>query len=124
MPPRDDQREDDMKAAIILFADTDRPEGLGRLANALTTAREFIEAGDEIAVIFDGAGVKWVPEVAQPDHKYHGLFEEVRSAVTGACVYCSRAYGVTDGSRRRGSRSWTSSAGIRASARSRPAVTR
>ena len=58
-----------MKAAIILFADTDRPEGLGRLANALTSAREFLEAGDDIAVIFDGAGVKWIPEVAQPDHR-------------------------------------------------------
>jgi hypothetical protein len=80
-----------MKAAIILFADTDRPEGMGRLANALTSAR------DEVAVIFDGAGVKWVPEVAKADHKYHGLFEEVRSVVTGACVYCSRAYGATDG---------------------------
>ena len=44
-----------MKAAIILFADTDRPEGLGRLANALTSAREFMEAGDDVAVIFDGA---------------------------------------------------------------------
>jgi hypothetical protein len=86
-----------VKAAIILFADTDRPEGFGRLANALTSAREFMEAGDEIAVIFDGAGVKWVPEVARPDHKYHGLFGEVRGAVTGACVYCSRAYGASDG---------------------------
>jgi hypothetical protein len=86
-----------VKAAIILFADTDRPEGLGRLANALTSAREFVEAGDEAVVVFDGAGVKWVPEVARPDHKYHGLFEEVRDAVAGACVYCSRAYGVTDG---------------------------
>jgi hypothetical protein len=86
-----------MKAAIILFADTDRPEGLGRLANALTSAREFIEAGDDVAVIFDGAGVRWIPDLAQPDHKYHGLFEEVRDAVTGACMYCSRAYGVKDG---------------------------
>jgi len=49
-----------MKAAIILFADTDRPEGMGRMANALTSAREFNEAGDEVLVIFDGAGVKWV----------------------------------------------------------------
>jgi hypothetical protein len=85
-----------MKAAVILLADTDRPEGTGRLANALTTAREFQEHGDEIAVIFDGAGVKWIPELAGSDHKYHRLFEEVRGAVAGACVYCSRAYGVKD----------------------------
>jgi hypothetical protein len=85
-----------MKAAVILLADTDRPEGTGRMANALTTAREFQENGDEIVVIFDGAGVKWIPELAGSDHKYHRLFEEVRDVVAGACVYCSRAYGVKD----------------------------
>lgn len=85
-----------MKAAIILFADTDRPEGMGRMANALTSAREFKEAGDEIVVIFDGAGVKWAAELADDGHKYHGLFEEVRDVVAGACVYCARAYGVKD----------------------------
>jgi len=85
-----------MKAAIILFADTDRPEGMGRMANALTSAREFKEAGDEVVVIFDGAGVKWVPELADEGHKYHGLLDEVRDVVAGACVYCSRAYGVQD----------------------------
>lgn len=36
------------KAGIILFADTDTAEGTGRLANVLTTAREFQEAGDEV----------------------------------------------------------------------------
>jgi hypothetical protein len=85
-----------MKAAIILFADTDRPEGMGRMANALTTAREFKEAGDVVVVIFDGAGVKWAPELADAEHKYHGLLEEVRDVVAGACVYCSRAYGVKE----------------------------
>jgi hypothetical protein len=85
-----------MKAAVILLADTDRPEGTGRMANALTTAREFQENGDEIVVIFDGAGVKWIRELADSDHKYHRLFEEVREGVVGACVYCSRAYGVKE----------------------------
>jgi len=85
-----------MKAAVILFADTDRPEGMGRMANALTTALEFKQSSDEIVVIFDGAGVKWVPELAGEGHKYHGLLEDVRDVVAGACVYCSRAYGVKD----------------------------
>ena len=85
-----------MKVAIILFADTDRPEGMGRMANALTSAREFKEAGDEVVVVFDGAGVRWVPELADEGHKYHGLLEEVRYVVSGACVYCARAYGVKD----------------------------
>ena len=81
------------RAASIVFADTDRPEGLGRVVNALTTAKEFKEAGDEAVVIFDGAGTKWVAELAREDHKYHGLFEEVRDVVGGACSYCAAAYG-------------------------------
>jgi hypothetical protein len=74
------------KAATIVFADTGSPEGLGRVVNALTTAKEFKEAGDEAVVIFDGAGTKWVDELSRPDHKYHGLFEDVRDEVAGACA--------------------------------------
>jgi hypothetical protein len=35
------------KAAIVLLADVDTPEGRGRMANALTTAKEFKDAGDD-----------------------------------------------------------------------------
>jgi hypothetical protein len=81
------------RAASIVFADTDTPEGLGRVVNALTTAKEFTEGGDEV---FDGAGTKWVAELSREDHKYHGLFEDVRDVVGGACSYCASAYGVKE----------------------------
>jgi hypothetical protein len=84
------------RAASIVFADTDRPEGLGRVVNALTTAKEFKEAGDESVVIFDGAGTKWIAELSREDHKYHALFEDVRDVVAGACSYCAGAYGVKE----------------------------
>ncbi len=83
------------KIAVILLADTDRPEGMGRMANALTTAKEAKDAGDDTRVILDGAGTKWGSELADKEHKYHRLFGAV-SAETGACAYCSRAYGVKD----------------------------
>lgn len=84
------------KVAIILLAGADTPEGSGRMANALTTTREFHDAGDEVRLIFDGAGVTWVPTLADGEHKYHRLFTQVQPAVAGACLYCSRAYGVKD----------------------------
>jgi len=84
------------KAATIVFADTDSAEGLGRVVNALTTAKEFKETGDEAVVIFDGAGTKWVAELSEEDHKYHRLFEDVRDQVEGACAYCAKAFGVKD----------------------------
>ncbi len=33
------------KAAVILFADTETPEGTVRMAKALTTVKEFKDAG-------------------------------------------------------------------------------
>lgn len=83
------------KIAVILLADTDTDEATGRMANALTLAKESKEAGDEIRLLLDGAGTKWGAELASDEHKYHRLFEEVRDTA-GACLYCSRAYGVKD----------------------------
>lgn len=84
------------KAAAVVFADTGSPEGLGRVVNALTTAQEFKEAGDGVVVVFDGAGTKWIAELAREDHKYNQLFEGVRDVLAGACSYCANAYGVKE----------------------------
>ncbi len=84
------------KAAIVLLADTESHADLGRAANALTTAREFKDAGDELTVIFDGAGTKWVPELAGGDHRLSGVFDAVKESIGGACEYCAGAFGVRD----------------------------
>ncbi len=84
------------KAALIVFADTDTAEGLGRAVNALTTAKEFRDAGDDALIVFDGAGTKWVAELSEPEHEYHQLLEETQELVEGACAYCSSAYGVRE----------------------------
>jgi len=84
------------KAAIVVLADTETPGELGRVVNALTTAKEFKEADDEVVLVFDGAGTKWIPELGDSDHRYSQLFGEVRDKVAGACEYCSKAYGVRE----------------------------
>lgn len=89
------------KAAVVLLADTDSAEGMGRMANALTTAKDFKESGDEVTVIFDGAGTKWAAELAN-GHKYSSLLEAVRDEVHGACAYCADAYQVKDDVERSG----------------------
>ncbi len=83
------------KAAILVFADTETHGDLGRIANALTTAQEFKVANDEVTLIFDGAGTKWVRELTRPDHRLHAMFESVKDRVGGACSYCAKAFGVT-----------------------------
>jgi hypothetical protein len=83
-------------AAILVLAGTEAKSDLGRVVNALQIAKELDEAGDEVTVIFDGAGTQWVPTLMDQEHKYHGLFEQARDNVAGACSYCAGAYGVKD----------------------------
>lgn len=85
-----------MKVAIVVLADTESHEALGRVVNALETVKEFKEAGDDVQLIFDGAGTKWVVELSKPDHKAHGLYAAVRDKVIGVCDYCAGAFGVKD----------------------------
>ena len=84
------------KAAVILLADIETHADLGRAANALATVQEFAEAGDEVALVFDGAGVRWAAELLKEDNKLHGAFENVRDHVVGACHYCAGAFDVRD----------------------------
>ena len=67
------------KAAIVVLADT-----------------ESKEEDHEVTVIFDGAGIKWVGELSDPEHKYHGHFESVKDEIEGACAYCATAFGVKE----------------------------
>ncbi|MEX0745471.1 MAG: DsrE family protein [Phycisphaeraceae bacterium] len=84
------------KAAIIVLADTEGHEALGRVANALYAVQEFKEAGDEVKLIFDGAGVKWIGELSRSDHMYHELYQQLRDCIGGVCEYCAKAFKATE----------------------------
>ncbi len=84
------------KAAITILAAGDTPESLGRVVNAFMTALEYKESGEEVRILFDGAGVQAAAAFAKSDHKYHDLFQRVRDKVQGVCQYCAGAYEVKD----------------------------
>jgi len=83
------------RAALVVLAGTDTSADAGRVVNAMTIAREFVAAGDEVQVIFDGAGTQWVPILERADYEYHDLYTTIREAVA-VCGFCARAYGVSD----------------------------
>ncbi len=85
-----------MKVAIVVLAGTKTHEGLGRLVNAFEVAKELKESGDEVTLVFDGAGTQGLAEVVNPEHKAHRLYTAVADHVAGACSFCSRAFGVRD----------------------------
>ena len=72
------------KAAILLLADIETHGDMGRAANALMTVQEFKDEGDEVTLIFDGAGVRWAAELAKPDNKLNPSFEQAKDKVAGA----------------------------------------
>ena len=82
-------------AAIVVLAGTESPSDLGRVVNALQTAREFDQAGDDVELIFDGAGTQWIGELEDEAHDYHSLYNAVSEHVQ-ACDYCVDAYDVND----------------------------
>lgn len=87
-----------MKTAIVVFSDpkSGSDEALGRLFNALFVAYELIEKGQDVAVIFQGAGTRWASEVVKLDHPSHDLYEAVKGKVVGVSGGCADVFGVTE----------------------------
>lgn len=83
------------KAAIVVLAGTETHSDLGRVVNGMQAAKEFADAGDEVKLIFDGAGTQWIPELEDEDNDYHALYDSLSEYVY-ACDYCSNAFGVDD----------------------------
>jgi hypothetical protein len=84
-----------MRVAMVVLADNESHEGLGRVVNAMVATKELMDAGDAVKLIFDGGGTVWPGELAQEDHKAHRLWESVHGAVHRACSYCAEAFDAT-----------------------------
>lgn len=84
-----------VKAAIVVLAGTESHDDLGRLTNALQAAKEFKDEGDDVVVVFDGAGTQWVPELEDESHSSHALYRALEEDVQ-VCDYCADAFHVGD----------------------------
>lgn len=84
-----------MKAAILVLSDpkSASEEALGRVFNALATAYDFKQRGDDVTVLFHGAGTRWIADLEDSDHPAHGLFEEVKDTVAGVSCGCADVFG-------------------------------
>lgn len=80
-----------MKLAVLILADSESHADLGRLVNALELANEAQEEGDDVEVIFDGAGTTWIPELEDPDHPSHALYTRLQDDIE-VCEYCAGAF--------------------------------
>ena len=87
-----------MKTAIVVMSDpkSGSEEALGRVFNALALASECKDKGDDVAVVFNGAGTRWPDELVKLSHPAHSLYEAVRDVVTGASCACAEVFGATE----------------------------
>lgn len=87
-----------MKSAIVIMSDpkTGSEEALGRLFNGLATAFDFKQNGDEVAILFTGAGTRWASEISKADHPAHQLYKAVADKVTGVSCACAEVFGAKE----------------------------
>ena len=87
-----------MKLALIILSDPKGgDEALGRVFNALAIAHEGLQQGDEVEIVFNGAGSRWPEELAKVSHPANGLYNLVREAVKGVSCGCAAVFGATKG---------------------------
>jgi hypothetical protein len=88
------QKTTKVKTVIVILSDPKNgEEALGRVFNALAVAHEAAQAGDQVEVIFNGAGTRWPEELTKPSHPAHGLYQAVRDNVKGASHACAVVFG-------------------------------
>lgn len=87
-----------MKAAIVILSDPSAgtEEALGRLFNALASAYDFKQNGDDVTLLFQGAGTRWIGEVSKVEHPAHDLFEAIKDTVAGVSCGCADVFGATE----------------------------
>src|SRR5690242_6145000 len=87
-----------MKTAIMILSDPKNgsDEALGRVFKALALASECKQKGDEVAVVFNGAGTRWPAELSKLTHPANGLYNSVRDVVQGASRGCAEVFGANE----------------------------
>lgn len=87
-----------MKAAIVILSDprSGSDESLGRLFNALAAAFDFKQKGDEVTVLFQGAGTRWAGYLTNASHPAHQLYAAIADKVAGVSCGCSDVFGAHD----------------------------
>lgn len=93
-----------MKAAVIVFSDpkSGSEEALGRVFNALATTWELKEKGDDVTLLFQGAGTRWAGELTKADHPAHQLYKAVEDRVAGVSCGCADVFGASEEAERSG----------------------
>lgn len=83
------------KVGIVIYS---KLEGSGKSAvyRAMMFVDELIKAGDDAAIVFDGAGSMALADMIKPEHDLHRVWTKAAPALRGVCAYCAKSYGVKE----------------------------
>src|SRR5262245_46997807 len=82
------------KTTIVVLADPNNGEdALGRVFNALAAAYDFKQREQDVQLVFQGAGTRWVGVLTQPGHPAHALYKAVEDKVAGVSSGCAAVFG-------------------------------
>jgi DsrE/DsrF/DsrH-like protein len=85
------------KTAFVVLSDPNAgDEALGRVFNALAAAYDFDQAGQDVRVVFHGAGTRWPAVLESPDHPAAQLYQAVLHTVSGVSCGCADVFGARD----------------------------
>mgnify|MGYP002761916121 FL=1 len=65
---------------ILIHKGAETHEGIARVTNALTMAKELDEHGHHVDIAFDGAAVQWIDGLAS-GHQLGETYEEIKHNV-------------------------------------------
>lgn len=83
-----------MKIAVIVLSDPrGGEEALGRVFNALAATYDFKSRNDEVELVFQGAGTRWVGALTEANHPAHPLYKAVEDKVAGVSRACADFFG-------------------------------
>ena len=84
-----------LKIALVLYSKLEGP-GKSAIYRALMFADELRRNGDDVTIVFDGAGSTALAALIDPAHDLHRVWMKVAPALRGVCSYCAKSYGVKD----------------------------
>jgi intracellular sulfur oxidation DsrE/DsrF family protein len=82
------------KVAIFIYESL--AGDMSRAYRGLKTALEFVKAGDEVAVVFDGSGVETLAAISDSSSKLNPILEAIKDSVEGACSFCVTSHKIKD----------------------------
>ncbi|OJJ15452.1 hypothetical protein BKI52_39240 [marine bacterium AO1-C] len=83
------------KTAIVVLSEpkAGSEEALGRVFNALAAAYDFKNAGEDVKILFQGAGTRWPAELQKADHPANNLYKAIEDKIEGISCACADVFG-------------------------------